>query len=38
VDYSLDSATFKANSPFLAVIRHEATGAPIFWASVANPP
>ncbi|XP_071449765.1 serpin A3-4-like [Hetaerina americana] len=37
VDYSLDSAIFKANSPFLAIIRHEVTGTPIFWASVADP-
>ncbi|KAG8223055.1 hypothetical protein J437_LFUL002003 [Ladona fulva] len=37
IDYGGDSVVFKANSPFLAVIRHEATGAPIFWASVVNP-
>ncbi|XP_046400107.1 uncharacterized protein LOC124166582 [Ischnura elegans] len=37
VDYSLDAATFKANSPFIAIIQHMPTSAPLFWATIADP-
>lgn len=37
VDYGGDSVVFKVNSPFLAIVRHEETGAPLFWASIVNP-
>ncbi|GLV44480.1 Serpin 28Dc [Carabus blaptoides fortunei] len=37
IDYILESVNFNVNRPFLFFIRHEATGATLFWGTIVNP-
>lgn len=37
IDYILESVNFNVNRPFLFFIRHEATGATLFWGTIVDP-